>query len=439
LAVLCFAGTAQAKNYLPKHGKVFHGLTYSGQASDTRLFMKETRSHPAVSDYYVTWGDAIQEALESWEEARMRGMLTITAARGHGQRGLISPKQITKGRGDDWLLQMNKTLGAWRDPVYLSLFPEMNGHWNSYSAFNKDGSRRPGNSTKSFRAAWKRTTLIMRGGRTKAINRHLRKLKMHPIRKRGSIYRKHLPRRLPRAKVAMMWIPQSQGSPPKRGNGPGAYWPGRRYVDWVGADTFSKFPNFDGLGSIYRNFAKAFHKPMMLGEYAPWGSDATGWMKKLQAWGRRYARMLVYYQGFGEQGNPFRLELYPHTKHLLRKVLNKSYFQPVAPGIHTAKHGKGAIEVKMTSKGRRPSGLSVCRTSSRRSIKLHPSLCVKVHKGDGKFTEVPEGKWFLRIREGRKLGACWERPDNKPHVDLCGRVRVKIGKTTTVHWRLPNK
>ena len=265
----------------------------------------------------------------------MRGLSTITASRGHGLPGVVSPLQIVRGRADKFLLQMNSTLGKWRDPVYISLFPEMNGHWNAYAAYNQDGSRRKGNSTKRFRQAWRRTTVIMRGGKTRTVNRKLKRLGMREIRFKGSHYASRKPRSLARPKVSMVWIPQSHGSPNVRGNGPGDYWPGSKYVDWVGADTFSKFSNFDGLNSLRRNFARRYNKPMMLGEYAPWGSDATGWVKQLHAWARRYTRMFVYYQGFGEIDNPFQLERYPKTKQLLRGLLNKSVIQSYAEGKHT--------------------------------------------------------------------------------------------------------
>ena len=48
-------------------------------------------------------------------------------------------------------------------------------------------------------------------------------------------------RALPEPRVAMMWVPQSFGSPNVRGNQPADYWPGGKYVDWVGIDIYSKF------------------------------------------------------------------------------------------------------------------------------------------------------------------------------------------------------
>ena len=51
---------------------------------------------------------------------------------------------------------------------------EMNGHWNAYSAYNADGSaRRHGHSARWYRLAWRRFTLILRGGSRDRINRRL--------------------------------------------------------------------------------------------------------------------------------------------------------------------------------------------------------------------------------------------------------------------------
>ena len=53
--------------------------------------------------------------------------------------------------------------------------------------------------------------------------------------------RSPVPEQLPQPRVAMMWVPQSFGSPNIAGNQPADYWPGGRYVDWVGIDIYSKF------------------------------------------------------------------------------------------------------------------------------------------------------------------------------------------------------
>src|SRR4029450_4503039 len=47
---------------------------------------------------------------------------------------------------------------------------------------------------------------------------------------------------------AMMWVPQTEGSPAIKANSARAYWPGGRYVDWVGTDFYSRVPAFEKRG-----------------------------------------------------------------------------------------------------------------------------------------------------------------------------------------------
>src|SRR3712207_8648596 len=63
---------------------------------------------------------------------------------------------------------------------------------------------------------------------------------------------------------------QTEGSPNIRANAPRAYWPGGRYVDWVGTDFYSRFPNWRGLERFFSAFPG---KPFVFGEYAVWGRD----------------------------------------------------------------------------------------------------------------------------------------------------------------------
>ena len=57
-----------------------------------------------------------------------------------------------------------------------------------------------------------------------------------------------------------MWVPQTIGSPEVAGNKPGDYWPGARFVDWIGADIFSKFAT-PSVWSAFRHFYRHWHHP----------------------------------------------------------------------------------------------------------------------------------------------------------------------------------
>ena len=57
--------------------------------------------------------------------------------------------------------------------------------------------------------------------------------------------------------------------------------PATAYVDWVGTDFYSKFPNFTGLDAFYKAFAG---KPFAFGEWAIWGGDNPAFVDELFKW-----------------------------------------------------------------------------------------------------------------------------------------------------------
>ena len=314
------------KQYLPPKGKLFAGVSDTGQTSDFRQYRDATKAHPAVIQSFESWGKLPKEAKRRWEDTNTRGMLSLSTARCYWCAEEISPRSIARGKGDRYILALSRLLLKHKAPTYIRLFPEMNGHWNAYSAFHGGGSPRDAaHSTKQFRKAWQRFVLITSGGKSKEISKKLRKLGMPKIKARVKA-------RLPKPKVAFAWVPQSTGSPNVPGNRPAKYFPGWRYVDWVGADIYAKYPNFAGLNSLYKRYDK---RPFLIGEWAPWDRDNPAFVNSLFDWMKRHkrARMAVYYQDFGEgPDNVFEIRDYPLSRAALRHRLNSSVFSPFAPG-----------------------------------------------------------------------------------------------------------
>jgi hypothetical protein len=226
----------------------------------------------------------------------------------------VTPAGIARGREDRWLAALNRAIAQRGEPVYIRLMAEMNCHWNAYSAYGPHHD--PAHSTKAFKAAWRRTTIILRGG--PGVDAQLQALHQRPLQADGD---------LPAAPVAMQWVPQVAGAPDVPANSPQAYWPGGRYVDWVGTDFYSKFPNFSGLDRFYAS-VRRFGKPFVFGEWAVWGADNPGFVERLFSWTRSHGlvRMLVYNQGKRSDG-PFRLSRYPRSTRVLRGLLNLSRFR----------------------------------------------------------------------------------------------------------------
>ncbi len=328
------AELAAAKSYAPKGDRSYFGISDSGEVAQFDEFSLHVDDHPAVLQTFHVWGTHPWRALGRWAQTQTRGMLSISTTDDYSGEEIISPRQIAKGRGDDYPLMLARRFAAEKETVYIRLLPEMNGHWNPYCAYSSDGSYRGGDhSTKWFRQAWRRFALIVRGGPRRAINHKLKKLGLPKIMRAktaGDYEQLDIPQRLPRPRVALQWVPQTHGSPNIGANLPGAYWPGGRYVDWVGADMYAKFPNFVGLNRFYRDFR---HKPFLIGEWSPWDYDSPAFVSRLFGWARRHerARLLVYYQAFGE-ANPHHIENYPASMAVVERELNGHAFDPFAPG-----------------------------------------------------------------------------------------------------------
>jgi hypothetical protein len=246
-------------------------------------------------------------------------MLHVSTQDGYGTRELITPRGIARGEGDRYLLSLNRRIAEAAEPVYVRLLAEMNQANNGYSAFDRNGrSRGPAHSTKAFRAAWRRSAPILRGGPVAAIDKQLRALRLPAVKGDSED--------LPRPQVALLWVPQTEGSPAIAANAPRAYWPGGRYVDWVGTDFYSRFPNFDKLERFYDAFRG---KPFVFGEWALWGRDDPGFVRRFFSWmgPHRRMRMHLYNQGALTNG-PFRLNRYPRSRAVIRTALgNRRYLQ----------------------------------------------------------------------------------------------------------------
>jgi hypothetical protein len=316
IAVLALAPAAEAREaYLPPAGKVFSGV--SGSTSFAG-FKSATRSRPAVVGFFTKFGGANEFIFRSAEREHARLMLHISTQDGYGTREVVTPLGIARGQGDAYLVRLNRRIAEYGEPTYIRLLPEMNQANNGYSAFDRSGrSRGAGHSTAAFRRAWRRATLILRGGAVAAIDAKLHALHLPPVRTGAD--------ELPAPPLAMVWVPQTRGTPDIPANLPRAYWPGGAYVDWIGTDFYSRFPNFQWLESFYRAFPG---KPFAFGEWALWGGDDPGFVSRLFGFigSHPRVRMALYNQGESPAG-PFRLSRYPRSAAAIRKALARPRFR----------------------------------------------------------------------------------------------------------------
>lgn len=325
------AGRADAGlTYPPPKGKTFLGVTDTGDAANFRDFAQSIGKHPPVIQTFHPWGNSLHQAMPRWKSVRARPMLHITTRADDGTE-LITPRQIAKGRGDDYLLRLNSALDRKRIITYLRPLGEPNRCLNAYAVVDCSGNERGGSySHRWYKSAFRRIAIIVRGGEKRGtLNRRLDDIGLPKIQKLRK--KKDLPRRLPTAPVAIVWSPLPDGSPNVNANEPRYFWPGKDWVDWVGTDFYSRYGNWKHLKKFYSVFAKGKNKPFALTEWGLWGEDQPKYVKKVFRFmkQRDYADMLIYYQDFGSS-NEFRIQNFPRSKKALKKKISSDRFPKFA-------------------------------------------------------------------------------------------------------------
>jgi hypothetical protein len=322
LAVTAFAGPASAQPFTPPPGKVWNALSGANPASS---YEGRVQSHAAVRGNFIRWGGSYEWAIRDATANRSRLLLHVSTASGQHQPEVISPGAIARGGGDGFLVSFNRRLAQHGQPVYLRWLGEMNNCDNAYSSRRCDGSPRGrGHSPRAFKQAWRRAVLIMRGGDVTAIDRALGALGMPPVRTAAAA--------LPVPQVAFIWSPMTGGSPMICALRPQVFWPGAKYVDWVGTSFYSRYPNFRWLTPFYKRFAVRYGKPFAFVEWALWGAESPRFVQSFFSWvgTHRLTGMISYNQGSLGNG-PFVLSRYPRSAAAIRRRLASPRFLAWAP------------------------------------------------------------------------------------------------------------
>ncbi len=327
-ALLAAAPSASALSLVPPKPNVFLGVSDRGTVADFNEFAALTGKRPALLQTFHPWGNSLNAAYERWRETGTRPILHISTADDQTLAELITPQQIALGVGDDYLLQLNTFFATTGLPAYIRPLGEPNRCLNAWSAVNCDGSQKGGEHTTGwYKQAFRRISAIVRGGQTlEGIDATLAEIALPPLnRTKGPN-----PVTLPAAPVSIIWSPLPGGSPRVKGNFPGNYWPGSRWIDWVGTDFYSQYPDWKDMTRFYK--AKQWkNKPVAVTEWAIHRKDEPRFVKQLVSWvvKRPRVRMLVYYVGFGA-GNEYALTHYPRTMNTLRKKIRRASFLPYA-------------------------------------------------------------------------------------------------------------
>jgi hypothetical protein len=222
----------------------------------------------------------------------------------------LSPAAIARGDGDSFLLALNQAVAVWGKPIYVRPLAEMNGWWNSYSAYNRDGSSRgPQYSTREFRKAFARIYLILHGD--PAADAKLARLGLPPVSGTTA----------PAPNLQVIWNPQGYGSPDLPGNSAAAYYPGNAYVDVVGDDLYDirYKAEWPAAAALYRAHPG---KPFAFAEWGLWGIDDPTFVQTMAQFVRSHRRtVLISYFNTGP-GSIFDIASKPRSRAAFQRFIS---------------------------------------------------------------------------------------------------------------------
>jgi len=285
-----------------------------GVFGDPGRFGSITHQKTEVRHIFVNFhqGDALANVIAAI--GNPTPMVALTAG-SYGAPKTATPRQVARGRKDAFLFQLNAAIAGYSGSLfYLRPFPEMNGHWESYCAYNKNGTRRPAyNSTAWLKKAFARIAILSRGGPAVDINAKLAKLHLPGIHR-------DLPVNTP--KLKLVWNPQGFGSPDLPGNSANAYYPGNRYVDIVADDLY----DMAGHGATWAAAQKLYDshpsKPFGFGEWGLWGIDDAAFVRTMGTWARTHKRLVLLAYFNSRPGSTWDLHNKPKSAAAYRKYIS---------------------------------------------------------------------------------------------------------------------
>ena len=193
-------------------------------------FMRATGVRPQIVAQYVPFGDRYNRDI-ACQVARAGGELLVQWDPTH-----VSLRRIANGGQDRYITQFARDVRAAQVPIVLSFGHEMNGFW--YRWGNTHASPR------EFKAAWRHLYGLFAAAGTRNVTwcwdvNH--------------------------------WLPALAGkanygiTPARR------WWPGARYVNWIGLDAYFETPS-DTFRGLFNYSLKALHriahKPVLVAETA---------------------------------------------------------------------------------------------------------------------------------------------------------------------------
>ena len=282
-----------------------------GVAGKADSFERHTGQDSTVRHIFLGWNQG-----NSWGSPfatllaglRPVPMIHIGTDRGRARTEAITPAGIAAGRGDGYLIALNRAVAAFGAPMYVRFLAEMNNPKNLYAPTDSAGrSRGASHSPGAYKQAFRRAYLILHGGNVDA------RLREHGQRPVG----RTLPSN-PAPRLTVIWNPiagMDSGSP-----SPGArFYPGDQFVDMIGNDIYASVP---GVASYAANEALYRAHPWKPYAIAEWGTstDDPGFVSQICSFLKSHprTRLAAYYSA---RSSPWQLGDKPRARAAYRRCV----------------------------------------------------------------------------------------------------------------------
>ncbi len=261
-----------------------------GSYQPVRNFAKATERHPNIALYFSSWKQNFN--FNFARQARANHAVVLVQMDPFTAR----LSKIAAGKQDFYLKPFADQIRSFHYPVIISFAHEMNGNWYPWGV----GKATP----RQFRRAWRHVVRIFRDQRAN--------------------------------NVTWLWAIHSIGANLKILR---SYWPGRRYVTWVGLDGYYALPS-DNFRYVFGKTVKAVRrittKPVLISETAvgkKTGKQPAGIANMLAGIKRQRLLGLVWFDRHQIQDvhhQDWRLEGKP--KAITAFIKATSGYRPVIPG-----------------------------------------------------------------------------------------------------------
>jgi len=281
---------------------------YGNTARFDRLTGQKTQSGLVFLgwDQGRTWGSPYSFFLNSLRER------PHIALHPEGRGRMLTPSAIALGKGDAHLIGLAQAIAEAGKPVLIRPLAEMNNSKNPYCAYTPSGARRgAAYSTRWYKRAFQRISILMHGGTAQAMTARLRALGMPGVK--TDIPANRSPN------MTVIWNPLAVGVPDVPGNHFRAYFPGSKYVDAYG----NNYYNTTGTYAFHRTegLYKAYpREPFMFPE---WGMtvDDPAYVKAFATFVRRHRRVRFVSFFNGPAGGPYDLGRKPRSLSAYRRFI----------------------------------------------------------------------------------------------------------------------